>query len=66
MPQDGLYSVLERGRGAAPLRVAGSVREVLFGAEDPVAVVERIADPAVRLPGRPARSRHDRGGARRR
>lgn len=49
MPQDGLYSVLERGRGAAPLRVVGSVREVLFGAGDPVSVVERIADPSVRV-----------------
>jgi fructuronate reductase len=48
-PQDGLYSVLERGRGAAPLRVVGSVREVLFGAGDPAAVVDRIADPAVRV-----------------
>ncbi|MCW3840750.1 mannitol dehydrogenase family protein [Micromonospora yasonensis] len=48
-PQDGLYSVLERGRGAAPLRVVGSVREVLVGPDDPVAVVDRIADPAVRV-----------------
>ncbi|MBQ0895729.1 mannitol dehydrogenase family protein [Micromonospora sp. U56] len=49
MPQDGLYSVLERGRDVAPLRVVGSVREVLFGAGDPPAVVDRIADPAVRV-----------------
>jgi fructuronate reductase len=49
IPQDGLYSVLERGPGAAPLRVVGSVREVLFGAADPAAVVDRIADPAVRV-----------------
>ncbi|MET7968360.1 mannitol dehydrogenase family protein [Micromonospora sp. NPDC005305] len=48
-PQDGLYTVLERGRGAAPPRVVGSVREVLFGAGDPAAVVDRIADPAVRV-----------------
>ncbi|WP_197698992.1 mannitol dehydrogenase family protein [Micromonospora inositola] len=49
MPQDGLYSVLERGADAAPLRVVGSVRDVVFGAGDPAAVVDRIADPAVRL-----------------
>lgn len=49
MPQDGLYTVLERGPGAAPPRVVGSVREVLFGAGDPAAVVNRIADPAVRV-----------------
>ncbi|TDC37205.1 mannitol dehydrogenase family protein [Micromonospora sp. 15K316] len=48
-PQDGLYTVLERGPGAAPPRVVGSVREVLHGAGDPAAVVDRIADPAVRL-----------------
>ncbi|MFG1834264.1 mannitol dehydrogenase family protein [Micromonospora chersina] len=48
-PQDGLYSLLERGSGAAPVRVVGSVREVLHGAGDPAAVVDRIADPAVRL-----------------
>ncbi|PWU58555.1 mannitol dehydrogenase [Micromonospora globispora] len=49
MPQDGLYSVLERGVGAAPLRVVGTVRDVVFGGGDPAAVVDRIADPAVRL-----------------
>jgi fructuronate reductase len=49
MPQDGLYSVLVRGDAAPPLRVVGSVREVLFGAGDPTAVVGRIADSAVRL-----------------
>ncbi|MFE9691865.1 mannitol dehydrogenase family protein [Micromonospora sp. NPDC005806] len=49
MPQDGLYSVLERGPGAAPLRVVGSVREVVSGAADPAVVVDRIADPAVRV-----------------
>ncbi|MEV4813540.1 mannitol dehydrogenase family protein [Micromonospora avicenniae] len=48
-PQDGLYTVLERGPGAAPPRVVGSVREVLFGAGDPATVVDRIADPAVRV-----------------
>ncbi|MEV6373517.1 mannitol dehydrogenase family protein [Micromonospora musae] len=48
-PQDGLYTVLERGPGAEPVRVVGSVREVLHGAGDPAAVVDRIADPAVRL-----------------
>ncbi|MEU4643543.1 mannitol dehydrogenase family protein [Micromonospora sp. NPDC023814] len=47
--QDGLYSVLERGPAAAPLRVVGSVREILAGPHDPAAVVDRLADPAVRL-----------------
>ena len=49
MPQDGLYSVLERGADAAPLRLVGTIRDVVFGAGDPAAVVERIANPAVRL-----------------
>ncbi|MFE9957302.1 mannitol dehydrogenase family protein [Micromonospora sp. NPDC005299] len=48
-PQDGLYTVRERGHGAAPLQVVGSVREVLFGGGDPATVVDRIADPAVRV-----------------
>lgn len=47
--QDGLYSIMERGTGAAPLRVVGSVREVLHALADPDAVVARIADPAVRI-----------------
>jgi mannitol-1-phosphate/altronate dehydrogenase len=46
-PQDGLYSVLERGLGEPSIQVIGSVREVLTAPEDPEAVVARIADPAV-------------------
>ncbi|ADB31821.1 Mannitol dehydrogenase domain protein [Kribbella flavida DSM 17836] len=46
-PQDGLYSVLTRGGGAASIEVIGSVREVLAASEDPAAVVQRIADPRV-------------------
>ncbi len=49
LPQDGLYTVLERGEGAAGPRVVGAVRDVLDGAGDPAAVVARIADPAVRV-----------------
>ncbi|MGZ0146828.1 mannitol dehydrogenase family protein [Kribbella sp. WER1] len=46
-PQDGLYSVLERGLGDPSIQVIGSVRDVLTVPEDPEAVVARIADPAV-------------------
>jgi fructuronate reductase len=46
-PQDGLYSVLERGLGEPSVQVIGSVREVLTAPEDPEAVVARMADPAV-------------------
>jgi fructuronate reductase len=48
-PQDCLYTVLERGECAAPPQVIGSVREVLFAGRTPDEVVERIADPAVRV-----------------
>jgi fructuronate reductase len=44
-PQDGLYSVLERGPGGVSARVIGAVREVLTGD----ATAERITDPAVRV-----------------
>ncbi|RZU12195.1 fructuronate reductase [Kribbella rubisoli] len=46
-PQDGLYSVLERGLGDPTVQVVGSIRDVLTAPEDPDAVVARIADPAV-------------------
>jgi len=48
-PQDGLYTLFERGSGAAPPRVVGAVREVLNGAAEPAAVAARMADPAVRV-----------------
>ncbi|MFD7158597.1 mannitol dehydrogenase family protein [Kribbella sp. NPDC059898] len=46
-PQDGLYSVLERGLGDPSIQVIGSIRDVLTAPEDPEAVVARMADPAV-------------------
>ncbi|MEV4261847.1 mannitol dehydrogenase family protein [Kribbella sp. NPDC049584] len=46
-PQDGLYSVLERGLGDPTVQVIGSIRDVLTAPEDPDAVVARIADPTV-------------------
>ena len=48
-PQDGLYTLVERGPEADRLRVIGCVREVLFAPADPAAVVARIADPATRI-----------------
>ena len=48
-PQDGLYTLLERGAAARPPRVIGAVREVLFAGDAPDAVVARLADPAVRV-----------------
>ncbi len=48
-PQDGLYTLLERGSGAAPARVIGGIREVRYAGHDPAGVTARIADPAVRI-----------------
>jgi fructuronate reductase len=48
-PQDGLYTVVERGAEAAPSRIVGALREVGDGSTDPEAVVDRISDPAVHV-----------------
>jgi fructuronate reductase len=45
-PQDGLYTVLERGPQAGPPRVVGVLRQIGVPADDPA---RRIADEAVRL-----------------
>ncbi|MEN3318245.1 MAG: fructuronate reductase [Mycobacterium sp.] len=48
-PQDGLYTVVERGSDAAPLRIVGALREVADASADPEAVVDRISDPVVHV-----------------
>ena len=48
--QDCLYTlVLRHPDGQLEPRIVGSVLEYLFGPDDPQAVVERLADPAVRI-----------------
>ncbi|MBT2512354.1 mannitol dehydrogenase family protein [Arthrobacter sp. ISL-30] len=42
-PQDGLFSVVERGSGAAPLRLVSSITEAISGRHNPETVIERIA-----------------------
>ncbi len=42
-PQDGLFTVAERGSGAAPLRVVSSIVEAISGKDHPDIVVSRIA-----------------------
>jgi fructuronate reductase len=42
-PQDGLFTVAERGSGAAPLRVVSSIVEAISGRNHPETVVDRIA-----------------------
>ena len=45
-PQDGLFTVTERGSGAAPVRVVSSIVEALSGRDYPGIVTERIAAPS--------------------
>ena len=42
-PQDGLFTVAERGSGAGPLRVVSSIVEVISGRDHPSTVVDRIS-----------------------
>ncbi|MFP3459889.1 mannitol dehydrogenase family protein [Arthrobacter globiformis] len=44
-PQDGLFTVAERGEGAAPLRVVSSIVDAISGRDNPAAVVDLIAAP---------------------
>lgn len=48
-PQDGLFTVAERGDGAAPARVVSSIVEAISGRDTPELVVERIAAPATKI-----------------
>ncbi|KXF52576.1 oxidoreductase [Rhodococcus sp. SC4] len=48
-PQDGLYTVVERGADATPPRTVGVLREVGNAAADPGSVIDRIADPTVHI-----------------
>ncbi len=48
-PQDGLYTVAERGPEGETLRVVGAVKAVTFAAESPEALIERLAAPQTRI-----------------
>jgi len=48
-PQDGLYTVLERGRTHVAARIVAQVRDVLFAAEEGDRLLRVLADPAVRV-----------------
>lgn len=48
-PQDGLYSILQRGRQEMSLRVVGAVREVLSGPDEVGTVLDRLASPSVHV-----------------
>jgi fructuronate reductase len=48
-PQDGLYTLAQRGADGERLRVIGAVREVRWAQADPRGLLERIAEPATRI-----------------
>jgi fructuronate reductase len=48
-PQDGLYSLVERGRAGERIRVIGAVRGVLVAREDTEAVIGALAAPDVHI-----------------
>ena len=47
--QDCLYTVVTKAADRREYRVVGSIVEYLFAPDDPEAVIERMADPAVRV-----------------
>ncbi|MBL0407151.1 mannitol dehydrogenase family protein [Microvirga aerilata] len=49
MPQGGLYTALQKDRSGVSARIVGSLRSVMVAPEDPVTVVEAMADPRVRI-----------------
>lgn len=49
MPQDGVFTAVELGPDGEARRVIGSIAEVLVAPEDPEAVVDAMADPAVKV-----------------
>ncbi len=48
-PQDGLYTLVERGGGGERLRVVGSIGELLTAARDPHALLSAMTHPRIRL-----------------
>ena len=47
--QDNLYTVFEQGRDGNRARIVSIVKEVLVGPEDPAALLDRMADPGVKI-----------------
>jgi len=48
-PQDGLYTLIERGGGGDSRRVIGALRDVLFAPADPDTVLARLVAPSTRV-----------------
>ena len=45
-PQDGLYTLAERGSDGEKLRVVGSIEKVLVAPQDPGRLLDALTDPA--------------------
>lgn len=48
-PQDGLYTLAVRSGSGEQLRVVGSILSLLVAPEDPSALLDTLADPAIRI-----------------
>ncbi|NQV98499.1 MAG: mannitol dehydrogenase family protein [Rhodospirillales bacterium] len=48
-PQDFLYTVIDRSDGADAVRIIGAVAEVLYGPDDPAAVISAIARQTIHV-----------------
>jgi fructuronate reductase len=48
-PQDGLYTLVERGSDSESLQVIGAVKDVMVGPENPAALVTAMASSAIRI-----------------
>ncbi len=48
-PQDGLFTVAERGDGAAPARIVSGIVEAISGRDNPELVVDRIGAAAAKI-----------------
>ena len=48
-PQDGLYTLAERGSDGERLRVIGSIEEVLVAPHDPGRLLDALTDPDIRI-----------------
>jgi fructuronate reductase len=48
-PQDGLYTLAERGSDGEKLRVIGSIGRVLVAPQDPARLLDTLTDPRIRI-----------------
>jgi fructuronate reductase len=48
-PQDGLYTLLQRGPAGTDAEIVGTLRSILFALDDPAALVRHIAEPVTRI-----------------